>query len=45
MCATRVSEGYDTLGTGSMIELSVQLALLVRKCVGINVRKNKCKVV
>lgn len=38
-----VSEGYDTLGAGSVIELGVQSALLVRRRVGMNVRKEKLK--
>lgn len=37
----RVREGYDTLGAGLVIELNVQSELLVRKCLRINVWRNK----
>lgn len=36
-----VSEGYDVLGAGSVIELGVQSALLVRRCVGKDVGKDE----
>lgn len=38
-----VSEGYDTLRAGSVIELGIQSALLVRERAEINVRKKETK--
>lgn len=40
-----VSEGYDTLGVRSVLELGVQSTLLVKKCVEVNVRKEKQKII
>lgn len=38
-----VNEGYDTLGVGSVIELGVHLALLVKRRTNTNLRKKKPK--
>lgn len=38
-----MSKGYDSFGRGSVIELSVQSALLVRRHIGMNARNDKLK--